>query len=103
MRFLLIRIMSYLEVGDFRQIVKNFIGLDGYGADFDIESLSRLFIRLFGGKEEISAIANLLDIEIVGCFHSHGLSPVPGQGTKIPQAVWRSQKKRRLERTRGKC
>ncbi len=65
MRFLLRRIMSYLEVGDFRQIVKNFIGLDGYGADFDIESLSGLFIRLFGGKEEISAIANLLDIEIV--------------------------------------
>lgn len=65
MRFLLRRIMSYLAVGDFRQTVKNFIGFDGYGAVSDVERLSGLFIRLFGGREEISTIANLLEVEIV--------------------------------------
>ena len=28
------------------------------------------------------------------CFHYDGLGSIPGQGTKIPQAKWYSQKKK---------
>ena len=27
-------------------------------------------------------------------FHCHGPGSIPGQGTKIPQAVWRGQRKK---------
>ena len=28
------------------------------------------------------------------CFHCRGLGLIPGQGTKVPQALWRSQEKK---------
>ena len=32
------------------------------------------------------------------CFHCWGLGSIPGQGTKIPQAVWHGKKERKKER-----
>ena len=29
------------------------------------------------------------------CFHFQGLGSIPGQGTKIPQAVWCGQEKKK--------
>ena len=31
-------------------------------------------------------------------FHFHGLSSIPGWGTKIPQAAWRGQKKNKKQK-----
>ena len=36
------------------------------------------------------------------CFHCHGPGSIPGQGTKIPEAVWYGQKKFKNQNKRNK-
>ena len=36
------------------------------------------------------------------CFQCRGMGSIPGQGTKIPQAVWPKKKKKRKEKEKKK-
>ena len=36
----------------------------------------------------------------IQCFHCWGLDSIPGWGTKILQAVWNSQKKKKIKKNK---